>query len=303
MFPAKSFAQTGNRWLLVFNTSAAMRDRAQGIQSVARDLLTSSMHGTMRPGNTIGIWTYDSQLRADEAPLLNWYPDAAQGIRRSGVSQPPPLQKTAVFGDVLTNMLRVIKMSDCITVILISDGTDPIKGTPFDARIANYYKTNYEPQKKARMPVVTVLRGPERCDHHQHTRARAVARGYPSDSAARDRESDCAKTGARRACRARQAGAVAGDHRQKSRDDDECADGFAGSFGRTSFATSPCTAANRTRSRRDKDGNSGACTGTESGRETSSGSRGCRRTNASSNCPGRTSKTGSASRNTGEDHH
>ncbi|HEY2084401.1 MAG TPA: hypothetical protein VGI88_16595, partial [Verrucomicrobiae bacterium] len=63
------------------------------------------------------------------------------------------------FGNVLTNMLRVINDSDVVTVILISDGSDPISGTPFDARLTAYYKENYRAQKKAHMPVVTVFRG------------------------------------------------------------------------------------------------------------------------------------------------
>src|SRR5207244_9290170 len=70
-----------------------------------------------------------------------------------------PYEKSAVFGNVLTNMLRVIKNSDVITVILISDGADAINGTPFDARLAEFYKTNYQSQKKAHMPVVTLFHG------------------------------------------------------------------------------------------------------------------------------------------------
>src|SRR3569833_2766275 len=77
---AHSFAQSSNRWLFVFNTSAAMRDRANGMQAVAQDLLTTAMHGTLRPGDTIGIRTYTSELHADEAPLQNWFPNTAPGI-------------------------------------------------------------------------------------------------------------------------------------------------------------------------------------------------------------------------------
>jgi hypothetical protein len=160
-FPAKTFAQSSNRWLLVFNTSASMRDRTQAVEAVAVDLLTTAMHGTIRPGDTIGIWTFNTELHADEAPLQTWYPNTAPAIAQNTLAflHQHPYEKTAVFGDVLTNMLRVIKMSDVITVILISDGTDPIKGTPFDAQISAFYKTNYQAQKKAHMPFVTVFRG------------------------------------------------------------------------------------------------------------------------------------------------
>jgi hypothetical protein len=161
LFAANSFAQSSNRWLFVFNTSSAMRDRAVGVQAVTQDLLTTAVHGTIRPGDTIGIWTYDAVLKAEEAPLQMWNPKAAPSIADNTLDflRHHSYEKTAAFGDVMANLLRVIKISEVITVVLISDGTDPIKGTPFDDRIAAFYKTNYQPQKKARMPIVTVLRG------------------------------------------------------------------------------------------------------------------------------------------------
>lgn len=161
LIPANAVAQSSNRWLFVFNTSAAMRERAPGVQAVTQDLLSTGMHGTMRAGDTIGIWTYDSVLKADEAPLQTWFPNAAPSIADNTLDflRHHSYEKSAAFGDVLANMLRVIKISDVITVVLISDGSDTIKGTPFDDRIAAFYKTNYSPQKRAHMPVVTVLRG------------------------------------------------------------------------------------------------------------------------------------------------
>jgi len=161
LFAANSFAQSSNRWLFVFNTSAAMRDRAVSMQAVTQDLLTNAMHGTIRAGDTIGIWTYNAVLKADEAPLLTWDPKAAPSIADNTLDflRHHSYEKTAAFSDVMANILRVIKISDVITVVLISDGSDQIKGTPFDDRIAAFYKANYQPQKKARMTVVTVLRG------------------------------------------------------------------------------------------------------------------------------------------------
>jgi hypothetical protein len=161
LLPAKASAQSSNRWLFIFNTSASMRDRTQGIEGITQDLLMTAMHGTIRPGDTIGIWTFNNELHADEAPLQTWYPNTAPAIAQDTVQflHQHRYEKSAGFGDVLTNMLRVIKMSDVITVILISDGNDPIKGTPFDAQLSAFYRTNYQSQKKAHTPIVTVFRG------------------------------------------------------------------------------------------------------------------------------------------------
>jgi hypothetical protein len=161
LLPAKGFGQSSNRWLFVFNTSSAMRDRAKGVQAVTQDLLTTAMHGNIRQGDSIGIWTFDAKLNAEEAPLQNWHADTAIGVVQNTLRfvSSHPYKNSAAFGDVLTNMLRVIKMSDVITVILISDGSESFKGTPSDAQLNTFYKKNYSPQKRAHMPVVTVLRG------------------------------------------------------------------------------------------------------------------------------------------------
>ncbi len=160
-FPAKASAQSSNRWLFVFNTSSAMRDRAKGLQDVTGDLLTTGMHGNIRAGDTIGIWTYDSELRASEAPLQTWSPERTDSIVHHTLNflSHHRYEKTAAFRDVLANMQHVIKISDTITVVLISDGSDPIIGTPFDASITAFYKTNFNQQRKEHHPIMTVFRG------------------------------------------------------------------------------------------------------------------------------------------------
>ena len=158
---ANTFAQSSNRWLFVFNTSAAMRDRTNGMQAVTQDLLNTAMHGNLRAGDTIGIWTYNSELHADEAPLQTWSSNMEPAIAYNTLLflQQHSFAKSAKFDDVLANMLRVIKISDTITIVLFSDGAETIKGTPFDAQLTAFYKANYQSQKEAHLPVVTVLRG------------------------------------------------------------------------------------------------------------------------------------------------
>src|SRR6185437_9840017 len=161
LFPALAFGQSANRWLLIYNTSASMRDRVEGVEAVTQDLLSTAMHGNLRAGDTIGIWTYDNQLRANEAPLLTWSPDDARAIDQKTLQflSHHAYEKTAAFGDVLVNLLHVVKISDVVTIVLISDANDTISGTPFDARLNAFYRANSQKQKKTRMPVVTVFRG------------------------------------------------------------------------------------------------------------------------------------------------
>jgi hypothetical protein len=66
--------------------------------------------------------------------------------------------KQARFGQVLPALERVIGDSHIITVVLVSSGDEPVQGTPFDARVNEYYAAWRDQQQKARMPFLIVLR-------------------------------------------------------------------------------------------------------------------------------------------------
>ena len=161
LFTTSSFAQSSNRWLFVFETSSSMRNRTKGIEAVTRDLLTSGMHGQIRPGDTIGIWTFSDKLHTGEAPLQSWSPEAGPTIVQHTLQflSSQTYAKSGHLIGVVSNILKIVQASDIITVFLFSDADERISGTPFDATINEFYKANYRQQKKAAMPVITVLRG------------------------------------------------------------------------------------------------------------------------------------------------
>ena len=161
LFSANGFGQSANRWLFVFDTSHSMRDRAKGVEDVTLDLLATGMHGNIHPGDTIGIWTFNDKLHAGEVPLQTWSQDAAPTIARNILvfMRKQSYENSANLDAVVPGVLNLVKSSDVITVILISDNGSPLNGTPFDAKLNTYYKENYRQQKKEKMPFITVFRG------------------------------------------------------------------------------------------------------------------------------------------------
>src|SRR5215469_9067721 len=152
-FPPGTFGQSSNRWLLIFETTSSMRHRTNGVIDQTQDLLRSGMHGLIHTGDTIGIWTFNDRLYTGEAPLQVWSPEASPNITRHTLQflRSQPYVKSPRMQEMLTNMLNVVDSSPFITVILFTDGDDPIQGTPFDARINEVYKASYRQQKKASM--------------------------------------------------------------------------------------------------------------------------------------------------------
>ncbi|MEY2429693.1 MAG: hypothetical protein QOJ40_2578 [Verrucomicrobiota bacterium] len=149
-----------NRYLLIMDTSRAMQARADAAVQAAQDLLVSGMGGQLRQGDTIGVWTYDQELKAGKFPLQVWTPEThrAVGKRILQFLSEQKYEKRASLDKVLPAMQDLIKESKFITVILISDGGQKIHGTPFDDLINRFYKLWRAEQRAAHMPFVTVLR-------------------------------------------------------------------------------------------------------------------------------------------------
>lgn len=153
-------APVPNRWLLILDTAAAMQERAPASLQTLQALLGSGLQGQLRPGDTIGVWTFGEHLHAGQLPLQVWSGErrrqVATNILRFYAAQ--KYQHQADLDEVVPVMKRIVRESDVITVIIISDGGEDLHGTPFDPQINGVYMAWREQQQQARMPFVTVLR-------------------------------------------------------------------------------------------------------------------------------------------------
>lgn len=149
-----------NRWLLVIETSRSMQPSAQAVQQIAATLALSGMNGEMRPGDTLGAWTYNETLHAGQFPLKEWRPGANRDLARQLYEflGQQKYENAGQLKTVLPAMEHVIKESDFITVILISDGQEKLTGTPFDDKINATYAEWRGEQAKKNLPFVTLLR-------------------------------------------------------------------------------------------------------------------------------------------------
>src|SRR5437667_6721705 len=55
---------SAGRYLFIVDTSFSMHRRAANTRKVAGDLLLSGLNGQLRPGDTIGVWTFNEKLNA-----------------------------------------------------------------------------------------------------------------------------------------------------------------------------------------------------------------------------------------------
>lgn len=149
-----------DRYLFIVDTSAAMRRRAPAVQKAVENLLRSSMAAQLQRGDTLGVWTFNDQLYAGRLPLQNWTPETADLITSNVVRYLKAQTYTGEsrFEAVVPTLRRIVGDSPRLTILLVSDGNEPITGTPFDAEIKRALDSKAREQEKARMPFVTVLR-------------------------------------------------------------------------------------------------------------------------------------------------
>jgi len=154
-------AVNGNRYLLIVETSGPMARRSDATLKVVQGLFASGMNGQIQKGDTLGVWTFNDELHAGVFPLQRWVSETEKGVigrtlkflKEQSFEHEPNLEK------LMPVLARVIKGSESIVVILVSSGSKSIHGTPFDSRINQSFNLWKDQQQKAKMPIITVLRG------------------------------------------------------------------------------------------------------------------------------------------------
>src|SRR5689334_12964011 len=156
---AKPPVLSSNRFLYVFDISAPMHKQAAAIQKSVGDMLESRASGQLHYGDTLGVWSFDTEVHAGFFPLQTWLPGQEQEIslRIAEYLKQQPVAKKSRQDKVMDSLSEVIKGSDTLTIFLFSTGTTPLRGTPFDEDINAAYKRMLTEMKKLPMPIVTVL--------------------------------------------------------------------------------------------------------------------------------------------------
>jgi hypothetical protein len=148
-----------NRFLFIVETSKAMRRNLDATRTCVEASLIRSISGQIRAGDTIGVWTFDSELHTGVFPMQRWSPEARAYLAEttSAFLKQQRCRGKASLSEVLPEMFNVIENSDVITVLLFSEGSQPMQGTPFDDTINQIYEQHRSELKDANVPFVTVL--------------------------------------------------------------------------------------------------------------------------------------------------
>jgi hypothetical protein len=149
---------SSNRFLFIVDTSSSMKNHKHDEQKVMAQILLSSANGQLRPGDTLGQWTYNKDVYA-EFPLKTWGTGPVEEmvwtftnfINNQRYEGPSHLEKA------LVEMHHVMRSSDIITVVILHNGRGKITGTPFDEAINAECAASFKETGDKSLPVTVVL--------------------------------------------------------------------------------------------------------------------------------------------------
>lgn len=154
-------ADSVRQYLFVVETSRAMQRRAQGVHDTLKALLDSNLNGQMRPGDTVAIWTFNEVISTNFFAPTSWSPAAARSLntRLPNFLEATTYEKRAALDKVIARLDSQLAPDSLLTVILVTTGEEEVQGSPFDNQLRRAFSQWRADQQKARMPILTLLRG------------------------------------------------------------------------------------------------------------------------------------------------
>src|SRR5438093_9698641 len=153
-----NLALSSNRFLFIVDSSSSMKPLAEATRELLFDLIFTGVDGQMKPGDTFGLWVFD-QATLTDFPMQAWNPrtsfSAAMSVSVYLADQRH--NKPSNVEQVLRKAVSVVRSVKDVTVLIFSDGSNFIQGTPFDEQINQTYRHETRLIRPAALPFVTVL--------------------------------------------------------------------------------------------------------------------------------------------------
>ncbi|HVY72150.1 MAG TPA: hypothetical protein VHH73_19615, partial [Verrucomicrobiae bacterium] len=146
-------------YLFVVDSSYSMSSLAATVRDLMQEWVDSGLEGRFQTGDIIEAWAFTDEVRSRAMLAQAWLPElnhaAALRARKfvEGLRQEKPNRMDHVMQDVL----RQVAWGEPMTILIISDADEPIKGTPFDGPINALYRQSHREMRRSKRPFVTTL--------------------------------------------------------------------------------------------------------------------------------------------------
>jgi hypothetical protein len=159
--PAEPLAQPQPQYnfLFVVDASTSMSSRKPAISALAHDLILSGFFGQIGSGDSIDIWTFDSETHLTGFPPQIWNTNRAGQIASTAaefISQ-SKFRGRSRFKPVDRDLRLLLPNTKGLMVFLFTDGDEKVSGTPFDAELNAHFERVKEQLPGSREPYMITL--------------------------------------------------------------------------------------------------------------------------------------------------
>lgn len=152
-------APTGNRFLLVVETSTASSRLKHGGRQAAFDLVFTGVNGQMREGDTLGLWTFNEEVFAGRYPMQTWSPTNNMDLAtRTGLFlKEQPYAKRGRIEPVIKHVFGLMAAIKDVNVFIISDPGARFGETALGQAFKTEFASTARRAREAKQPVITTL--------------------------------------------------------------------------------------------------------------------------------------------------
>jgi hypothetical protein len=149
------------RVLLIFDTSSAMKKRLPNEVKAIKQLFALALAERLQNGDTVGVWTFNSDVHTGDYPLQRWQIQNITGSASSIIDyiETQRYSKTTSFDKLNPLINHVVTVSPRVLVVIFCDGDGRFTGTPFDNSVNTAFKEHQKDMRNGKEPFVIALRG------------------------------------------------------------------------------------------------------------------------------------------------
>jgi hypothetical protein len=147
------------RYLFVVDTSSAMSRQKDVAIDTVHKLVLSGIGGRAQVGDVIGIWTFNEQIDTNGFPARMWAPRNGAEFANLAYRHLRDQKFSGKAGSdaVSAAISAAAQKSGSLTVFWFTDGSTPVKGTPFDAPVNEIFQNHAAKMRKDKLPFVLVM--------------------------------------------------------------------------------------------------------------------------------------------------
>jgi hypothetical protein len=156
---APAAASLPHQYVFILDTSFSMNRVAPATRAALRQLIAGGVQQRMQPGDRFELWTFGEQTYTRRYPTQTWTAEASQELaaRAFAFINRQRFEKQGRLNSALAELKRVVQQAPALTAVILTDGEDTVRGTPFDAELNAAQRQRRRELRQAKQPMLIAL--------------------------------------------------------------------------------------------------------------------------------------------------